>query len=196
MDTKTKIFNVALRLFSTNGYENVSLREISKNVGIKVGSIYNHYSSKEAILDDCYNYYITYRHCNRLKKENYEPIIRNGTKEEVINVINYSYPDDIIDNIIMSLLLVFARIYNDTKAMDIYVDEINLSMKFLEEFFRCGIEIGRFHQFNVKTVSLIILSTRLLTAQSVTIKPEQKNDWRNAELDIFNELIKLIPFKY
>ena len=135
MDTKNKIFNTALRLFSSNGYDNVSTREIASAVGINSASIYYHYSSKEEILDDCYNFYIKYRHTTRLTKEQYEPIILNGTKEEVLNVLNYSYPDDIIENMIMSLLLIFSRIYNDAKAMDIYADEINSSLKFLNDFF-------------------------------------------------------------
>jgi hypothetical protein len=45
-------------------------------------------------------------------------------------------------------------------------------------------------------VSLIVLSFRLFTAQSVVIKPELKSDWRRAELDFFKELTNLIPFKY
>jgi len=196
MDTKSKIFTTALRLFSSNGYDNVSMREIAGVVGINSASIYYHYSCKEDILDDCYNYYIKYRHGTRMNREQYEPVILHGTKNEVLNVLNFSYPDSIIENIIMSLLLIFSRIYSDTKAMNIYADEINSSMQFLNEFFSCGIQKGRFHEFNIQPVSLIFLSTRLMAAQSVSLKPEQKQEWRAAELDIFNELTRLIPFKY
>jgi len=196
MDTKSRIFNTALRLFAANGYENVAVREIADSVGIKAASIYNHYNTKEDILEACYNYYLTHRHCTRMTKEQYAPIIRDGTKEEVINVLNYSYPDSIIENMIMTLLIIFSRIYSDKKAMRIYAEDINSSMQYLTEFFNFGIEIGRFHEFNVQAVSLIIFSARLFTAQSVTIIPEQKNEWRKAELDFFGELLRLIPFKY
>ena len=56
MNTKEKIFDVALDLFSKKGYDSVSLREIAEEVGIKKSSIYSHYSSKEAILMDIFNY--------------------------------------------------------------------------------------------------------------------------------------------
>ena len=56
MNTKEKIFDVSLDLFSKKGYDSVSLREIAEEVGIKKSSIYSHYSSKEAILMDIFNY--------------------------------------------------------------------------------------------------------------------------------------------
>ena len=56
MNTKEKIFEAALDLFSKKGYDSVSLREIADNVGIKKSSIYSHYPSKEAILMDIFEY--------------------------------------------------------------------------------------------------------------------------------------------
>ena len=57
MNTKEKIFNVSLDLFSQRGYDSVSLREIAEEVGIKKSSIYSHYPSKEAILMDIFDYF-------------------------------------------------------------------------------------------------------------------------------------------
>lgn len=50
-DTKQKILDKALELFSTQGYEAVSVGEIAKAVGIKAPSLYNHFPSKQAIFD-------------------------------------------------------------------------------------------------------------------------------------------------
>lgn len=57
MNTKEKIFDVSLDLFSKKGYDSVSLREIADKVGIKKSSIYSHYPSKEAILMDIFEYF-------------------------------------------------------------------------------------------------------------------------------------------
>ena len=54
MNTKEKIFNVSLDLFSKKGYDSVSLRQIAEEVGIQKSSIYSHYPSKEAILMDIF----------------------------------------------------------------------------------------------------------------------------------------------
>ena len=56
MNTKEKIFDVSLDLFSKKGYDSVSLREIAEEVGIKKSSIYSHYPSKEALLMDIFEY--------------------------------------------------------------------------------------------------------------------------------------------
>ena len=50
-DTKQKILDKALELFSLNGYDAVSVGEIAKAVGIKAPSLYNHFPSKRAIFD-------------------------------------------------------------------------------------------------------------------------------------------------
>ena len=56
MNTKQKILDVALDLFSKKGYANVFVGEIAEGVGIKAPSLYKHYKSKqdifEAILDE------------------------------------------------------------------------------------------------------------------------------------------------
>lgn len=69
MNTKEKIFNVALDLFSQKGYDSVSLREIAEEVGIKKSSIYSHYRSKEEILMDIFDYFT--------QQFEYNPIINN-----------------------------------------------------------------------------------------------------------------------
>ena len=55
--TKDRILFVSINLFSQSGYNEVSMRDISKAVGIKASSIYNHYKSKQAILDAIFEFY-------------------------------------------------------------------------------------------------------------------------------------------
>ncbi len=50
-DTKQRILDKALELFSAKGYDSVSVGEIAKAVGIKAPSLYNHFPSKQAIFD-------------------------------------------------------------------------------------------------------------------------------------------------
>jgi len=55
--TKEKIFDASVDLFSEKGFNNVPVREIAKQAGIREGSIYNHYKNKEAILDAIIDYF-------------------------------------------------------------------------------------------------------------------------------------------
>lgn len=51
MTTKEKILHQALCLFAEKGYGGVSVRDISRAVGIKESSLYNHFKSKQDIFD-------------------------------------------------------------------------------------------------------------------------------------------------
>jgi len=51
MDTKQRILDEALTLFSEKGYANVFVGDIADRVGIKAPSLYKHYKSKRAIFD-------------------------------------------------------------------------------------------------------------------------------------------------
>ncbi len=49
-ETAEAIHREAAKLFAAHGYEATSLRQIAAEVGIKVGSLYNHISGKEELL--------------------------------------------------------------------------------------------------------------------------------------------------
>ena len=53
MNTKQKILNEALTLFSEKGYNSVYVGDIADAVGIKAPSLYKHYKSKQEIFDSC-----------------------------------------------------------------------------------------------------------------------------------------------
>ena len=50
-DTKNRILQVSLDLFSLRGYSSVSIRDICGKVGIKESSVYHHFKSKQDIFD-------------------------------------------------------------------------------------------------------------------------------------------------
>jgi len=56
--TKRKIFLAASKLFSQKCYADVGIREIAIEAGVKVPTVYNHYVSKEAILEDLLQFFI------------------------------------------------------------------------------------------------------------------------------------------
>ena len=50
-DTKERILAAALRLFSTDGYEGVSVSDISGALGMTKGALYRHYKNKRDIFE-------------------------------------------------------------------------------------------------------------------------------------------------
>ncbi|WP_452225265.1 TetR/AcrR family transcriptional regulator [Lacinutrix chionoecetis] len=49
---KEEIIKTSAKLFKEKGYSAVSMRDIAKEMGIKASSLYNHISSKQAILTE------------------------------------------------------------------------------------------------------------------------------------------------
>jgi len=60
-DTKERILEAALGMFSQNGYAGTNIRELSASLGLVKSGVYKHYESKEAIwnalLDEMIAYY-------------------------------------------------------------------------------------------------------------------------------------------
>ena len=60
-DTKERILETALELFSQNGYAGTNVRELTAALGLVKSSVYKHFESKEAIwnalLDKMIAYY-------------------------------------------------------------------------------------------------------------------------------------------
>ena len=50
-DTRRQILNAAAKLLRRNGYASTSLRDIASATGMKAGSLYYHFASKEEIAE-------------------------------------------------------------------------------------------------------------------------------------------------
>lgn len=76
MTTKEKIINVSIDLFSKHGYNGVSIRDITKIVGIRESSLYKHFKSKEKLLDTIFYIFLkTYNQNNLTEQELKEKIM-------------------------------------------------------------------------------------------------------------------------
>lgn len=51
IDTRERLFDIALDLFGRKGYGSVSIREICREADIRESSFYNHYPSKRSLLE-------------------------------------------------------------------------------------------------------------------------------------------------
>ena len=52
--TKNKVFETAIELIRTKGYDNVTISEICEKAGVAKGTFYVHYKSKEDIIKESY----------------------------------------------------------------------------------------------------------------------------------------------
>ena len=57
------IMNVAQNLFSHNGYEKTSMKEISTAAKLPIGSLYYHFKNKEDLLLQIFFFAVSYVRC-------------------------------------------------------------------------------------------------------------------------------------
>ena len=161
--TKEKIFEVSLDLFSKKGYNNVSVREIAKNVGIKESSIYNHYSNKENILDTIFEYYKKNMEETQTYYRNISEDISKicgSTTYDLDPMKMYHRGSEAIKNqwkhpkMRKILRLMFIELYHNDKIKIFFVKEfINVPISFWTSFFKILIHSKIIEEVNPKKLA-------------------------------------------
>ncbi len=84
VDTKNKIFETAVTLIKSKGYNNVTISEICQTAGLAKGSFYVHYNSKEDIVRESYYADMEIYIC-----AHYNEFIASNPNKSVIERITY-----------------------------------------------------------------------------------------------------------
>lgn len=122
--TKDKIFDTALDLFSKKGYDSVSVRTIASEVGIKESSIYNHYSSKKDILMSILNYFEEYFKGNPLDDENIRKLLEENP-EEFYHQGSEMFKQQIFEEKILKIMkLIFVQMYQIDEVKEFFLRKI------------------------------------------------------------------------
>ena len=85
MTTKENIFEKALLLFSQNGYSATSIRNICAEVGIKESSFYNHYTSKNELLEAIFANFNQALLNNAVSEEHLDVLTSHMTLREMLH---------------------------------------------------------------------------------------------------------------
>lgn len=122
--TKDKIFDTALDLFSKKGYDSVSVRTIASEVGIKESSIYNHYSNKKDILMSILNYFEEYFKGNPLDDENIRKLLEENP-EEFYHQGSEMFKQQIFEEKILKIMkLIFVQMYQIDEVKEFFLREV------------------------------------------------------------------------
>ena len=57
-DTRARILDTALTLFSENGYAGTNIRELTASLGLVKSALYRHFKSKQELVDDEFEDYM------------------------------------------------------------------------------------------------------------------------------------------
>jgi AcrR family transcriptional regulator len=94
-------------LFSESGYKEVSMRDIAKAVGINASSLYNHYASKEDILNALYSFFAAHWEKDCPKVGELRQWAETDPPREALMKLNFQFDSDVqeIMNRIVSIAL-------------------------------------------------------------------------------------------
>jgi AcrR family transcriptional regulator len=81
--TRNRILDIAIDLFSKKGFSAVSVREITRTVGIRESSLYNHFKSKDEIMDTIFDYFVSELAKMNPPEQNLDELIATSSAIEV-----------------------------------------------------------------------------------------------------------------
>ncbi len=145
--TKRRIFNTAVKLFSTKGYDNTSIEEITAIAGVAKGSLYYHFSKKEDIFD------MLLEEGFKLLKNNIEIKTRNCTtaldKIKAVILIQIKVTVRYED----FLNVVFSQIWGEEEKNIKCKKYVLRYVKEIEKIIQEGIDDGEFYNGDVEAMA-------------------------------------------
>ena len=117
-DTKERILDAALEMFSRNGYAGTNIRELSASLGLVKSGVYKHFESKDAIWNALLDKMIAYYEEHFGSAEHLPPV--PDTLEELVRMtmqmVNITVRDE---RIVMTRKLLSIEQFRDERARDL-----------------------------------------------------------------------------
>ena len=117
-DTKERILDAALVMFSRNGYAGTNIRELSASLGLVKSGVYKHFESKEAIWNALLDKMIAYYEEHFGSAEHLPRV--PDTLEELVSMtmqmVNITVRDE---RIVMTRKLLSIEQFRDERARDL-----------------------------------------------------------------------------
>lgn len=102
---KWDIFISAVSMFAELGFENISMKDIAARNCIQAPAIYNHFKSKDDLLETMYHFYHTnWKQCHPTLDDALS-LIPDGGVDAVFKVLAYQYSEEIqpiMDRIVLT----------------------------------------------------------------------------------------------
>ena len=197
--TKEIIFDKAIEIISSVGFENMSMKMLADAVGIKTSSIYNHFASKQKILDSIYSYYCDHMFDNRPSIEESRHIIETGNREDIFRTITFNFVSDDpkkYRRMILTTKIVMIRIFNDRRANQIFLEfSCQKPAAYVKELLEYGVSIGRIENFDIDTYTNFLTGMLFSMGFKAFASPDYTIGQIDEEARIGKMLMDIIPLK-
>ena len=117
-DTKERILEAALEMFSQKGYAGTNIRELSASLGLVKSGVYKHYESKEAIWNALLDQMIAY-YADHFGSADHLPPVPDSLEELTrltMHMVDITVHDE---KIIMTRKVLTLEQYRDVRAREL-----------------------------------------------------------------------------
>ena len=117
-DTRERILETALQMFSQNGYAGTNVRELTASLGLVKSSLYKHFESKEAIWNALLDQMIAYYDERFGSREHLPPVPDSleGLVQMTMGMVNFTIHDE---KIVMTRKLLSIEQFRDERAREL-----------------------------------------------------------------------------
>lgn len=137
MSTKEKIIYAAIDLFSANGYSAVSIRDITRVVGIKESSLYNHFKSKDELLDVIFSMFMENVGKTSFREEEIDELLPGLEPEVFLQHHVLRFREKLTPTMEKIWKIIYLEQFRDKRARDFVIKEIiGRAGAFYEKAFR------------------------------------------------------------
>lgn len=120
IETTNKILEEAAALFAHKGFDSVSVHTIASAVGIKESSLYNHFSSKAAILDALLDNFVKDKSTSRPSEQELNMMLDIMQPEEIFKNLLIYFGQHVSPIFTKTAMIVTNEKYRNQKAAEIY----------------------------------------------------------------------------
>lgn len=157
-DTKTRIFNAAIDNFAKQGYNQTTMQQIASCVDIKAPSIYKHYTGKDVILNEIFEYYMIHFNRYRTPIDHILDVVEEGPASKAIPLLFYTFGSE------EDTLMKIARIILDLRFENPKANELFRKLffdeptEYLHNVFSRLISEGKINSFDYQTFTFQMVS--------------------------------------
>jgi AcrR family transcriptional regulator len=174
--TKELIFDVFVEMTSALGYENVSMRDIARKVGINPASMYYHFESKSKILECVYDYYSVYIYENRTPVDVMKKLIETASIKEIMRALLYTFVTEDQKKYMRMILItktIYMRLFQDPIANRLFHEVNKNNADYVVNILQHGIDMGYIDSsFDTETFAHVLIGSMIILAVKSFSSPD------------------------
>jgi AcrR family transcriptional regulator len=182
-ETKAKIMEAAIKLFSTRGYNKASVDDICEEAGISKGAFYHHFKSKQALFLALLDGWLEF-------VDNAIESTKDKTVPETFMQMTQAFPfvfETAGDNLPMFLEF-WLQASRDKKIWGAGISPYRRYHKYFTTLIKKGVEEGSFVEVDPELASRMIVSTAMGLLLQSLLDPKGA-DWVKVARESTNMLV-------